>query len=106
MSSNITKLMDEIITKKYKLGKYKEFLIYEPKERVIEALPFRDRVVIKCFCDVALKNKIDRKARVLGCDSGGRAFLRFPAVSKNLHDFCRGSNIVPIHAPIHSLRTH
>lgn len=61
LSSNITKLMDEIITKKYKLGKYKEFLIYEPKERVIEALPFRDRVVIKCFCDVALKNKIDRK---------------------------------------------
>ena len=61
LSSNITKLMHEIITKKYRLGKYKEFLIYEPKERVIEALPFRDRVVIKCFCDVALKNKIDRK---------------------------------------------
>lgn len=61
LSSNITKLMDEIITKKYKLGKYKEFLIYEPKERIIEAPPFRDRVVIKCFCDVAIKDKIDRK---------------------------------------------
>lgn len=61
LSSNITKLMDEIITKKYRLGKYKEFLIYEPKERVIEALPFRDRVVIKCFCDVALRDKIDKK---------------------------------------------
>ena len=61
LSSNITKLMDEIITKKYRLGKYKEFLIYEPKERVIKALPFRDRVVIKCFCDVALRDKIDKK---------------------------------------------
>lgn len=61
LSSNISNLMNEIITKKYKLGKYKEFLIYEPKKRVIEALPFRDRVVIKCFCDIALRDKIDKK---------------------------------------------
>lgn len=61
LSSNISSLMYEIITRKYKLGKYKKFMIYEPKERVIEALPFRDRVVIKCFCDVILKNKIERK---------------------------------------------
>ena len=61
LSSNISNLMNDIITKKYKLGKYKEFLIYEPKERVIEALPFRDRVVIKCFCDVTLRDKIDKK---------------------------------------------
>ena len=61
LSSNISNLMNDIMSKKYKLGKYKEFLIYEPKERVIEALPFRDRVVIKCFCDVALRDKIDRK---------------------------------------------
>lgn len=61
LSSNISNLMNDLITKKYKLGKYKEFLIYEPKERVIEALPFRDRVVIKCFCDTLLRDKIEKK---------------------------------------------
>lgn len=61
LSYNINKLVDEFATRKYKLGKYKEFLIYEPKERLIEALPFRDRVVIRCFCDVVLKDKIERK---------------------------------------------
>lgn len=53
--------MNDIISKKYKLGNYKEFLIYEPKERIIEALPFKDRVVIKCFCDVVLRRKIEKK---------------------------------------------
>ena len=61
LSNNIVNLINDIITKKYKLGKYKEFLIYEPKQRVIEALPFKDRVVIKCFCDVVLRKKIENK---------------------------------------------
>ncbi len=61
LSNNISTLLKSIKTKKYKLGKYKEFLIYEPKKRIIEALPFKDRVVIKCFCDVVLKNKIEKK---------------------------------------------
>lgn len=61
LSYNINKLVNEIATKKYKLGKYKEFLIYEPKERLIEALPFRDIVVIRCFCDIVLRDKIEVK---------------------------------------------
>ena len=58
LSTNISNLVKEIASKKYKLGKYKEFLIYE---RIIEALPFKDRVVIKCFCDVVLRDKIEKK---------------------------------------------
>lgn len=61
LSNNLIILMNDIISKKYKLRQYKKFLIYEPKERVIEALPFKDRVVIKCFCDVVLKPKIEPK---------------------------------------------
>ena len=34
LSSNISNLMNDIISKKYKLGKYKEFLIYEPKKEL------------------------------------------------------------------------
>ena len=45
LSENIYKLINEIITKKYKVGKYKQFIIYEPKKRLIEALPYKDRVL-------------------------------------------------------------
>lgn len=61
LSVNIYKIIKEITTKKYKLGNYKKFSIYEPKERVIEALSFKDRVVVRCFCDVSLKPKIEKK---------------------------------------------
>lgn len=61
LASNINKLMNDIISKKYKLGKYKQFMIREPKERLIEALPFTDRVVIKCFCNKVLRDKIENK---------------------------------------------
>lgn len=61
LSVNLSDLRRDLITKKYVLGKYKEFRIYEPKERLIEALPFRDRVVIRCFCDVMLKKRIEAK---------------------------------------------
>ncbi len=38
-------LHEELKTKTYKAGKYREFYIYDPKKRLIMALPFRDRVV-------------------------------------------------------------
>ncbi len=61
LSFNLSVLHKELVGTKYAMGKYKEFYIYEPKERLIEALPFRDRVMIRCFCDVCLKPKIDKK---------------------------------------------
>ena len=61
LAQNIHSLINEILSRKYKIGKYKTFIIYEPKERIIEALPFRDRVVIRCFCDNVLIPKIDKK---------------------------------------------
>jgi len=60
LAVNLNHLHNQLCTKTYKLGKYKKFYIYEPKEREIEALPFKDRVVIRCFCDHCLKPKIDR----------------------------------------------
>ena len=61
ISENIYKLQKEIFTKKYKIGKYKEFMIFEPKERLIQALPYRDRIVLRCFCDNVLIPKIEKK---------------------------------------------
>lgn len=41
--------------KTYRVGGYHKFMIYDPKERKIEALSFRDRVVQHCLCDNILK---------------------------------------------------
>lgn len=61
LSYNLNLLNKELITKKYKFGNYKRFYIYEPKERLIEALPFKDRVAVRCFCDEVLKHMIENK---------------------------------------------
>ena len=45
MESNIWNIINELKSGKYKLGKYKKFVIYEPKERIIKCLPYRDRIV-------------------------------------------------------------
>ncbi|MGL5057404.1 MAG: reverse transcriptase domain-containing protein [Fusobacteriaceae bacterium] len=38
-------LQNELIWKSYKQGEYRTFKVYEPKERTIKALPFKDRVL-------------------------------------------------------------
>ena len=45
MENNIWNIIKELKENKYKLGKYKEFTIYEPKERIIKCLPYKDRIV-------------------------------------------------------------
>lgn len=61
LSENIYKLMKEVVSKKYKVGTYKQFIIYEPKKRLIEALPYRDRLLLMCFCDNSLIPRIEKK---------------------------------------------
>ena len=41
---NLLTLQDELSSGTYRTGKYRRFKIYEPKERDIMSLPFRDRV--------------------------------------------------------------
>ncbi len=42
---NLVSLINELKNERYQLGKYRQFKVYEPKERIIKALPFRDRVI-------------------------------------------------------------
>jgi len=42
---NLGRLLDELTSGSYHPGPYRSFTIYDPKERVISAAPFRDRVV-------------------------------------------------------------
>ncbi len=45
LDENIKKLYNEMITETYKTSEYSVFTIYDPKEREIYRLPFRDRIV-------------------------------------------------------------
>lgn len=45
LESNLIQLQNELIYKTYEQGKYHQFYVYEPKQRLVMALPFRDRVV-------------------------------------------------------------
>lgn len=61
ISNNINKLTKELTNKTYKLGKYKNFRVFDPKERLIEALPYRDRVALMCFCKNVIEPKLENR---------------------------------------------
>ena len=45
LEGNLIALQNELIWGSYQIGAYRLFKVYEPKERQVAALPFRDRVV-------------------------------------------------------------
>lgn len=45
LEENLICIQHDLINKTYEVGQYREFFVYEPKKRLIMALPFRDRVV-------------------------------------------------------------
>ena len=50
--ANIQALHEALVTKTFKTSAYDVFTIYEPKERIIRALPFKDRVAQHALCNV------------------------------------------------------
>jgi len=45
LEENLIQIQNELIKKTYEVGEYREYFIYDPKKRLIMALPFKDRVV-------------------------------------------------------------
>ena len=43
----------------YKITKYNVFKVFEPKERVVMSLPFKDKIVQKLICDYILEPKLE-----------------------------------------------
>lgn len=52
LETNLLALREELLGKTYRTGDYYVFNIYEPKKRIVAALPFRDRVVHHALCNV------------------------------------------------------
>lgn len=55
LENNLTNLLNQIRNNTYHLGNYFEFTIYEPKERKIKALPYRDRIVHQWYVEEFIK---------------------------------------------------
>lgn len=55
LENNLINLVNKIKNKKYHLGEYYEFKIYEPKERTIKALPYIDRIVHQWYVEEFIK---------------------------------------------------
>ena len=52
LERELLQLQQELQTKNYQPGGYKNFEIYEPKPRLISAAPYRDRVVHHALCNI------------------------------------------------------
>jgi len=52
LETNLAALREELLGETYCTGDYYVFEVYEPKKRVVAALPFRDRVVHHAICNV------------------------------------------------------
>lgn len=61
LSQNLSKLSNEILNKTYMVGSYKQFKIFEPKERLIEALSYKDRVVLMALCSNIIEPKFEKR---------------------------------------------
>ncbi len=53
--SNIMEILKTLQNGTYQVGKYREFTIYEPKKRLIQSLPFKDRVVQQWYVEEFIK---------------------------------------------------
>ena len=61
LSKNLWDLLRQMEDKTYRVDGYHKFMIYDPKEREIQALSFRDRVVQHCLCDNILKPYFEKR---------------------------------------------
>lgn len=52
LEENLITLQNELLWRTYRVGPYKQFTVYEPKQRLISALAFRDRVVQHAIANV------------------------------------------------------
>ena len=87
LSSNLVELSKQIRNKNYKVGSYKQFKIYEPKERIIQALSYKDRVVLMALCSNIIEPKFERRLIYdnVACRKGKGTDFGIKRLEKFLH---------------------
>ena len=60
LSQNLVQMFESIRNHTYQMQSYYQFMVHDPKERVIHALHYPDRVVQHCLCDQIVGPILDR----------------------------------------------
>ena len=89
LSENLTELSESLKAGTYTMSGYYSFMVHDPKDRVIHALHYRDRVVQHCVCDEVLAPTLDRKLIYdnAACRIGKGTHFALGRVSAFLHDY-------------------
>lgn len=66
-SCNIANIKEELISKKYKIGKYNIFLVYEPKVRIIMSQNIKDKIVNHLIAKYFLIETFDKSMMNRNC---------------------------------------
>ena len=61
LAYELTELRKQLLNYSYRLGGYHEFIIHDPKLRIIQALGYRDRVMQHSLCDNVLQPYLEPK---------------------------------------------
>ena len=61
LETNIIKILNELKNETYEFGKYRTFIIHEPKTRVIKSLPFKDRIVHQWYIGEFIKPYMQKR---------------------------------------------
>jgi len=89
LSEKLTKLSKEIISERYEVGAYKAFMIYDPKKRLIEALYYKDRVVLMSLCVSIIEPLCERRLinDNVACRKGKGKFYGMLRLEKHLKTY-------------------
>lgn len=55
---NLCLIKRQLVQHTYRISPYSEFIVSEPKKRVIKSESFRDKVLQRCLCDYVLLPKM------------------------------------------------
>lgn len=67
LENNLINLINKIKNGSYSLGKYREFTVKEPKQRIIKSLPYEDRIVHQWYVEEFIKPYIMPKFIYSNC---------------------------------------
>lgn len=89
LAKNLSSISDALREHTYELSGYYDFKVYDPKERTIHALHYRDRVVQHCLCDEVLAPILERKLIYdnAACRAGKGTHFALNRVTVFLRDF-------------------
>lgn len=89
LARNLWELHDELEARAFQMPRYHKFMIYDPKRREIQALPFRGRVVQHSLCDNVLRPYFESRLiyDCAACRAGKGTHFAMDRLSGFLRDF-------------------